>query len=276
MEKLSIVIITFNEERNIRRCLESVMPIADEVIVVDSFSTDSTEIICSEFDVHFIKQEFLGYIEQKNFALKFANNKYVLSLDADESLSETLKSSILEKKNNFSASGYSMNRLTNYCGKWVNHCGWYPDKKLRLFNKNLGFWGGVNPHDEFLFDSNETVIHLVGDLLHYSYHTLDDHFKQVEKFTNISSQAYHEKGKKAPLWKLWLSPVIKFIRDYFILLGVLDGKTGFRICYISAGATYLKYKKLRLLNKNAMVKINEAGIEMEESRCKTRDIGSNN
>ena len=247
MKKISVVIITFNEERNIRRCLESVILVADEIVVVDSLSTDRTEQICAEFNVRFIKQTFLGYIEQKNFALQFAKNDYVLSLDADEVLSENLKSSILEAKNNFSAQGYTMNRLTNYCGKWVRHCGWYPDRKLRLFNKNLGSWGGINPHDEFMFNKNEHVIHLNGDLLHYSYHTHADHYKQVERFTDIAAQSYLEKGKKAPLWKLWFSPIIKFIRDYIFLLGFLDGRTGFRICYVSAGATYKKYYKLRKL-----------------------------
>jgi len=245
MKKISVVIITFNEERNIHRCLESVLPVADEIVVVDSLSTDRTEQICSEFDVCFVKQEFLGYIEQKNFALQFAKNDYVLSLDADEALSENLKSSILEAKNNFSAQGYTMNRLTNYCGKWVRHCGWYPDRKLRLFNKNLGRWGGINPHDKFLFDKNEQIQHLQGELLHYSYYTLNDHYEQVEKFTDIAAKAYFEKGKKVTLLKLWFSPIVKFIRDYIFLLGFLDGLTGLRICYISAGATHKKYWKLK-------------------------------
>ncbi len=253
MEKLSVVIITFNEELNIKRCLDSVIEVADEIIVVDSFSTDNTEDICSNYNLKFIKQEFLGYIEQKNFALSFASNDYVLSLDADEALSNELQKSILSEKNNFFAAGYSMNRLTNYCGSWIKHCGWYPDTKLRLFNHKLGKWGGINPHDEFKFDSTNKIKHLSGDILHFSYYTIDDHYKQVERFTDIAAVAYHKEGRKASVIKLWASPVIKFIRDYFFKLGILDGKMGFRISYISAGATYKKYKKLRGTIKSVII-----------------------
>lgn len=245
MEKLSVVIITLNEEKNIKRCLDSVITVADEIVVVDSFSTDKTGQICSSFGVRFVKHEFEGYIEQKKFALTLAKNKLVLSLDADEALSDELKNSILEVKNELSASGYTMNRLTNYCGKWVWHCGWYPDRKLRLFISNRGSWGGINPHDKFIFHNKESIKHLKGDLLHYSYYTIDEHYKQSEKFSNIAAQSYFEKNKKATLIKLWINPAAKFFRDYFFKLGFLDGSTGFRICYISAGATHSKYRKLK-------------------------------
>lgn len=250
MEKLSVVIITYNEERNIRRCLESVIDIADEIVVVDSLSTDATKEICSEFNVVFIEQKFLGYIEQKNHALKFAKYDYVLSLDADEALSPELKNSILSAKSNFNSAGYSMNRLTNYCGKWVHHCGWYPDRKLRLFNHKLGSWGGVNPHDEFFLDGKESTEHLAGNLLHYSYYTVEGHYKQAERFSDIAAKAYFEKGKRGSVLKLWISPIIRFLRDYFILLGFMDGATGLRICYISALTTHKKYHKLLKLNKS--------------------------
>lgn len=253
MEKLSVVIITYNEERNIKRCLDSFLTVADEIIVVDSYSTDNTEVICSNYNLNFHKQEFLGYIEQKNYALTLAKHDFVLSLDADEALSYDLRNSISEAKKGFKATGFSMNRLTNYCGKWVRHCGWYPDRKLRLFNHKLGSWGGINPHDEFMFKKAETIVHLQGDLLHYSYYTLDDHHKQIERFTDIAADAYYDIGKKVSLIKLWGSPVVKFIKDYFFLAGILDGSTGFRICYLSAGATYKKYKKLRGTAKNIII-----------------------
>lgn len=249
MEKISVVIITYNEERNIRRCLESVITVADEIIVVDSISADNTKEICAEFDVVFKEQKFLGYIEQKNHALKFAKYNFVLSLDADEALSDELKNSILKAKENLMASGYTMNRLTNYCGKWIHHCGWYPDKKLRLFNHKLGSWGGINPHDEFFFNTNENIIHLHGDILHYSYYTVEGHYQQADRFSDIAAEAYFEKGKRSSFINLWFSPIIRFIRDYFFLLGFLDGTAGFRICYISAFTTYRKYKKLINLQK---------------------------
>lgn len=249
MHKLSVAIITLNEERDIGRCLESVKDIADEIVVVDSFSTDNTESICLQYGVRFIEHHFEGYIEQKNFALAQTSYKHVLSLDADEALSDELKASIQEVKTNFVADGYSMNRLTNYIGTWIHHCGWYPDTKLRLFNISKGKWGGTNPHDEFLFEGKVNVIQLKGDLLHYSYHSLEDHHKQIEHFTNIAAKAYYEKGKKAPLFKLMFSPVFRFIRDYVFLLGFLDGKAGLQICYLSASATFQKYVKLRNIYK---------------------------
>jgi len=251
MQKLSVAIITLNEERDIARCLESVRDIADEIVVVDSFSTDKTESICSQYGARFIRHKFEGYIEQKNYALSQTTFQYVLSLDADEALSEELKTSVLQAKSGFRADGYTMNRLTNYIGTWIHHCGWYPDTKLRLFNRDKGKWDGINPHDEFRFFEKASILKLKGDLLHYSYHSLRDHHKQIEHFTSIAAKAYFEKGKKAPLIKLIFSPPVRFVRDYFFLLGVLDGKAGLRICYLSAGATFKKYKKLRKIYQKA-------------------------
>jgi len=245
MQKLSAVIITFNEEKNIRRCLESLQGVADEIIVSDSFSTDNTEKICSEFNVKFYQSKWMGYSEQKNSANHLASNDLVFSIDADEALSDQLKESIIQiKKNTKKSVAYSVNRLTNYCGTWIHHCGWYPDTKLRIWFRDEGIWKG-ELHEKIVFDIEPKVIKLNGDLLHYSYYTLQDHYKQVEKFTDIAAKDYFARNRKVTLVKLWMSPVVKFVRDYLFLLGFLDGKSGFRICYISAGATYLKYKKLR-------------------------------
>jgi len=247
MQKLSAVIITFNEEKNIRRCLESLQGVADEIIVSDSFSTDNTEKICNEFNVKFYQSKWMGYSEQKNIANQLASNDLVFSIDADEALSDQLKESIIQiKKNTKKSVAYSVNRLTNYCGTWIHHCGWYPDTKLRIWFRDEGIWKG-ELHEKIVFDTEQEVIKLNGDLLHYSYYTLQDHYKQVEKFTDIAAADYFARNRKVTLVKLWMSPVVKFVRDYLFLLGFLDGKSGFRICYISAGATYLKYKKLRNL-----------------------------
>jgi glycosyltransferase involved in cell wall biosynthesis len=246
--KLSVVIITFNEEKNIERCLLSVKDIADEIIVLDSFSKDNTQAICEQYGVKFFQHAFDGHIQQKNRAITYANNNHVLSLDADEALDPVLIQSIKTIKSNFSKQGYYMNRLTNYCGHWVKHCGWYPDTKLRLWDRTKGQWTGINPHDKFeLHAGDKQTDHLKGDILHYSYYTLNDHYKQVDYFTNIASKAYFEKGKKAPYYKLILNPIAKFIDHYVLHLGFLDGKAGYLISKISAYATYLKYKKLRNL-----------------------------
>ena len=141
-----------------------------------------------------------------------------------------------------------MNRLTNYCGHWVRHCNWYPDAKLRLWDSTKGEWTGINPHDKYeLKTGDKNTGHLKGDILHYSYYSVDDHYKQVEYFTNIASKAFFEAGKKAPFYKLLVNPIAKFIDHYILHLGFLDGKAGYSISKISAYATYLKYKKLRNL-----------------------------
>lgn len=246
--QLSVAIITFNEEKNIRRCIESVLPIADDIVVVDSFSTDDTEKICLELGVRFITHQFDGHIEQKNWALTQVKFPHVLSLDADEALDNSLIENIKSIKQNWEFDGYYMNRLTNYCGKWIHHCGWYPDKKLRLWDSRKGKWGGENPHDKFeMFEGDKTTSHIKGDILHYSYYSRDQHYKQVYYFTDILAKSQYKAGKKSTIVNLVLSPAVKFIRDYIIKLGFLDGYAGFTIARISAYATFLKYKKLRNL-----------------------------
>ncbi|MFT5818931.1 MAG: glycosyltransferase involved in cell wall biosynthesis [Crocinitomix sp.] len=248
--KISAVIITFNEEKNIERCLKSLLDVADEIVVVDSFSTDRTEEICKAHKVRFIPHKFDGHIEQKNWAREQASHTVVLSLDADEALDDTLKQSILALKVNWQHNAYKMNRLTNYCGKWIKHTGWYPDTKVRLWQNDKGHWTGENPHDEFkLFDDKTTVGFLKGDLLHYSYHHPSDHDKQIEYFTNIAAKAYVEKGKKPFFMQPYLSAFLKFIKCYFIKLGFLDGKEGWIISKKSSYAAYLKYKKINTLLK---------------------------
>jgi glycosyltransferase involved in cell wall biosynthesis len=250
--QISVVIIAFNEEKNIGRCLDSVKDVADEIVVLDSGSTDRTKEICLSKGAQFYNHAFDGHIQQKNRAITYAKFPHVLSLDADEALDETLKKSILEVKKKWTKDGYYMNRLTNYCGHWVKHCNWYPDRKLRLWDSRKGQWTGINPHDKYeLFEGDGNTGFLKGDILHYSYYTVEDHYKQVEYFTNIASKAYVEKGKKAPLYKLLLNPVAKFIDHYLLHLGFLDGKAGFLISKISAYATYLKYKKIRDIYRHA-------------------------
>ena len=245
--ELSVVIITRNEERNIGRCLASVKAVADDIVVLDSFSTDRTEALVREHGARFLQHAFDGHIEQKNRAITHARHPWVLSLDADEALDERLVRSILEVKRAPAADGYTMNRLTNYCGTWVRHGGWYPDVKLRLWDSRKGRWTGTNPHDRYALEPGARILHLAGDILHYSYTSVDDHYRQVEYFTTIAAKAYKERGRKAPVWKRMLSPAVKFIGDYIVRLGFLDGAHGFTIARISAYATWLKYDKLRRL-----------------------------
>jgi glycosyltransferase involved in cell wall biosynthesis len=248
--KISAVIIAYNEEDNIGRCLESLKQTADEVVVVDSFSSDRTAEICKSRGVEFIQHHFAGHIEQKNFALTCAANDVVLSLDADEALSDELIESIQSARRNWCADGYSMNRLTRYCGRWIRHCGWYPDKKIRLWNRRKGHWGGVNPHDHVVMDQGSRIGHLNGDLLHYSYPTIRDHVSQINRFSDIAAAAAFADGRRSNLiLDVCLNPTLTFFKKYVLKLGILDGYEGFVISTSTAYGKFLKYIKLRELEK---------------------------
>ncbi len=250
MPKLSAIIITKNEERNIGRCVDSLLDVADDIVVVDSGSDDSTEAICKEKGVRFFYNQWTGYIEQKNFANGLAAHDYILSIDADEALSDQLRASILKIKGSFKADAYEMNRLTNYCGRWIRYGGWYPDTKLRLFHRKKFEWGGEPIHENIVQKQPDVrVDKLDGDLLHYSYYDIAQHIAQANHFTNMTAALAVEKGKSAGMLKIIFSPMVKFIRDYFIRLGFLDGYYGYVVCRISAQATFMKYAKIRQMKK---------------------------
>lgn len=247
---LSVVIITFNEETNIARCLESVKNVADEIIVVDSFSTDRTKEICLAYGVKFQENAFPGMIEQKQFALSMISFGHVLSLDADEALSAELERAVLQAKNNWTADAYSMNRLTNYCGKWIHHSGWYPDRKIRLFDRTKAVWGGENPHDKIFLNKGANLMHLRGDMLHYSYYSVAQHLEQLNKFTDASAKAMYQKNKRSIWPGLLFKAPFRFFKSYVLKRGFLDGKEGFYIAVSSAFVVYTKYIKLYMLQQN--------------------------
>lgn len=253
MPKISVVIITLNEEGNIGRCIDSVKGVADEVVVVDSYSTDATEEICKQKGARFIQNRFADYVDQHRFADQQARHDIILTLDADEALSEELAASILEVKNDWQYDGYRMNRLTNYCGKWIRHSGWYPDTKLRLYDRKKGSWHGMRIHERYVLEKGNEAGFLKGDILHFSYVSVSDHVLQANKFTDITALAAYEQGKRSGICRILLSPVVKFLRDYFLNLGFMDGYYGFLVCQISANATFLKYVKLRELHKRKLL-----------------------
>ena len=251
MIKLSGVIITYNEERNIKNCLQSLINVVDEIIVVDSYSTDRTKAICESFNVTFIEQEFLGYVEQKNFALNKASNDYIVSLDGDESLSKELQSSIKALKANWVCDGYYCNRFNNFCGQWIKHSDWYPNRKLRVFDRRKATWKGINPHDNVILnDNSSSKTQLKGDILHITYQSYSEFNKKTEYFSTIASKAYFEEGKTSTIWKIFFNPAWAFFKAYFLRLGFLDGLNGFVICYQTANITFLKYLKLLELQKS--------------------------
>lgn len=253
MYALTVVIITFNEERNIARCIGSVQGLGDEIVVVDSGSSDETVNISLSMGARVIHHDFAGYIEQKNFATEAAENDWILCLDADEELSEELKAAVMKVLVAPQSMGFSMNRLTNYCGDWVRHGGWYPDVKLRLYNRKYGSWQGVNPHDRFILKENKVPLHLQGDLLHYSYISLSDHLKQIDRFSSIGAKSLFDKGVKGGILKIIYKPIARFIRNYILRRGFLDGITGFIIAVNSAHAVFLKYLRLYYLHKGKSI-----------------------
>ena len=250
MERLSAVIITRNEEKNIARCIDSLARVSDEIIVLDSYSTDNTIAIAKNKGAIIKQNVFCGYIEQKNKALQFATNNFVLSLDADEVLSEKLVATILsEKMNNFKHRAYYMNRYNRYCGKFIDHGLWYPNRKLRLFDKRIARWGGMNPHDKIQLDEGIQRHFLQGDIIHYAYNSIEEHLQRNEEISSIAACSLFEAGIKKHWSKIVLSPAWSFIHGYFIRLGFLDGYYGFVIAKQTARQSFLKYKKLRQLVK---------------------------
>jgi len=248
--KLSAAIITFNEERNLARCLQSLMGVVDEIVVVDSFSKDGTQAIATQYGATFIEHPFEGHIQQKNYALDQTTGDWILSLDADEALDDKLRASIMAFKSQPIGGGCSMNRLTNYCGHWVHHCGWYPDTKTRLVARDKARWGGVNPHDRLDLADGSPSLHLQGDILHYSYYTREDHLRQIEYFGKIAARELFERGTSISFGMILLKVIAQFFKSFFLKTGFLDGKTGFTISRLSAYATWRKYTMLRQLHHN--------------------------
>lgn len=243
MTRISACIISFNEEKKIEECLKSLQSVADEIIVVDSLSIDKTVEIASLYTDKIYNQEFLGHVEQKNLAVCKTNFDWVLSLDCDERLSLQLQESINNIKGTLDAhDAYKMARKTFYVYRWLNHC-WYPDKKVRLFNKHKAKWGGINPHDKIIVEGSD-IVELEGDILHYSFDSISDHIQTLDKFTEISAQELRKRGKKVNLFTPFLHAKWTFIRMYILRMGFLDGFAGFVVSMLSFMYVFVKYSKI--------------------------------
>lgn len=247
--RISATIITLNEERNIRRCIESLLPVADEIIVLDSLSTDSTAEICKELKVRFEERKWEGYSASKNYLNNLATCDYILSIDADEALDEELQQEVRRVKQLENPQVYSVNRLTNYCGKWIRHSGWYPDVKVRLFPKEGSTWEGAFVHEELSFPESLKIEPLKGHLEHYSYYSFKGHRERADKYSALTAQKMFHKGKRASLLKPYLSAIGRFVSMYIIKQGFLDGRMGWKIAVISAQSNIFKYKELRRLQR---------------------------
>ncbi|NNJ98174.1 MAG: glycosyltransferase family 2 protein [Gammaproteobacteria bacterium] len=249
MPKLSACIISFNEENKIEDCLQSLLPVADEIVVVDSLSTDRTVKIAQKYTDKIIPQKFLGHIEQKNLALDHAAHDWIISLDCDERLSDKLQQSILAIKDGLDkADAYCMSRKTFYVYRWLNHC-WYPDIKTRLFNRKSSRWGGTNPHDHIITEG-KTIVRLEGDIHHYSFDTISDHLQTIDKFTEIGADELIRKNKSFNIFSPLTHASWIFIKLYLLKRGFMDGFAGLTVSVLSSMHVFIKYSKAWIKRNN--------------------------
>ena len=252
MFKISAVIITYNEEKNIERCIDSLQSVADEIVVIDSCSTDKTKEICELKGARFIENVFKGYIQQKNIAIDYVSYDFILSIDADEYLSKELKDSILAEKKNGRYSAYSMNRLSSYKGKWIWHTDWYPDQKLRLWNKQFGKWGGSNPHEIVILNTDLEIKHLQGDLLHVAYKNAEELLSKANLYSTLYANSNKIKVASS-FFKIIYKSIFTFFRNYILRKGFLSGLAGLQISFSNSVYTFFKYSKLLELNRSLPV-----------------------
>ncbi len=236
---LSVSIISFNEEKNIARTLDSIADLASEIIIVDSHSKDKTKEIAESYGAKVFTEDWKGHVAQKNSALKKCTQEWILSLDCDELVSSKLKQSIIEAITQNKESAFSVNRKTHYLGKLL-HYAWQPDWNLRLVKKNTNpYWQGLDPHDELKCEGNSNK--LEGELVHYSYKDVRNHFDKTLDYAQISAKSYKERGRKFSIWNLLLNPIVAFVRLYILRKGFLDGKHGLVAGFSTFVYTFLKY-----------------------------------
>lgn len=242
----SVVIVTFNVADTIAACLRPLLEVADEVLVLDSFSTDGTVEICQKAGAKLIPQDWLGFSQTKNLGNSLAKNDWILSIDADEVLSDEL---VFSLKNLTPQPGtvYALDRLTNFCGKWIRHSGWYPDWKVRLFDRRQVRWQGDFVHETLSVPPDFQEVKLIGKLLHYSYKDSDDHLRRIEKYARLAAEEMHRQGKRVSFVRRLLSPLSRFIRTYFLKLGFLDGTAGWTIAVRNARLVRRRFEILREL-----------------------------
>jgi len=241
--KISATIITCDEERNIARAIES-LRCCDEIVVLDSGSTDRTVEIATKLGARVIESPWLGYAKQKNLAADKAAHDWVLSLDADEALSEALEAEIWRlKKNGPQFDAYTMPRMAQYLGRWILHSGWYPDRKVRLYDRRKAGWVG-----EFVHESVEVhgpLGHLESNLLHHTCESISEHLRTLDRYTTLAAQEVVARRRRVGWSNLLLEPIWMFWRTYVWQLGFLDGLEGLTIAYMAATYTFLKYAKAR-------------------------------
>ena len=250
--RLSVTIISRDEEDRIGDAIRSVA-FADEVVVLDSGSRDGTVALCRSLGARVVETDWPGHVAQKNRALEYATHDWVLSIDADERVTPELKDAIQKALSiNPTVDGYSVSRRQRYLGRWIRFCGWYPDRRIRVFRRSRCRWGGVDPHDRIEMDG--PVRSLSGDLLHLPYRNLSDHIMTINRYSSIFAREAHAQGRRARWWDLVFRPPLFFLRRYLLSFGFLDGIHGVLVCGMGAFYVLCRWMKLyelqRGLNRN--------------------------
>ncbi|MCC6363245.1 MAG: glycosyltransferase family 2 protein [Bryobacterales bacterium] len=249
--KISATIIARDEERNIARAIES-LRCCDEIVVVDSGSIDRTMEIARELGARVIESPWRGYAGQKNYATEQARYDWILSIDADEALSESLEADIwLLKKNGPEYDAYTMPRLAQYLGKWILHSGWYPDRKIRLYRRDKACWTGEYVHESVTVTG--TLGHLDSNLLHYTCQSFTEHLRTMDRYTTLAAEEVVARGRNITWRHLLLDPMWTFFRTYFVRRGYLDGMEGMAIAYMAMLYSFLKYAKARNMSPGRQV-----------------------
>lgn len=249
-KKISAVLISWNEEEKVARALSSLEGVADEIIVVDSFSTDKTCEICQRFTDRVIQRPWPGYRRQKQFATDQATHEWALSLDCDEELSPELRQELSAWKTNSGThpDGYFIPRLTWFMGRWIRHTSWHPDWQLRLFRPGKGRWKGGRVHESFQVDGFAT--RLKNPILHYTYSDFSEYLQQLDRFSSLAAADAHESGRRAGWGQIVFSPQLAFFKNYFLKRGFLDGTPGLTVSALAAVSTLFKLLKLWELDRN--------------------------
>lgn len=244
--KISAVIITKNEESNIERCLKSLHWV-DEIVVVDSGSTDITLEICKRYNCTIVETEWLGYGKTKQLAVNSAANSWVLSIDADEEVSINSIQAIKDSIEDHEYTGYKVQIKSFYLGRMINHSGWGNEFKLRIFNKKAGNYNDSEIHETVILKGEKAKLDVV--FFHHTYPTLEKHLEKVNRYSSLQAKELFEMGKSYSILLIPIFVLNKFLSMYILKLGFWDGKEGFVLAYISAFGVFLKYTKLWKLNK---------------------------
>jgi (heptosyl)LPS beta-1,4-glucosyltransferase len=239
MTKITALIITLNEEKHIAACIDALLPVVDEIVIVDSLSTDRTREIATAKGARVVEEKFEGFGRQKNIGTALASNDLILSVDADEYLSKELQESILSVKKNHTAAAYSFNILTHIGGVAVRSCGWYPDTHTRLYDRRKVKWNERKVHEGLIIDGD--VKYLTGDLLHYSYDNFDQMKAKTDHYARLGAEVHKGKNKLALVFKMLVNPIAKFLKTYILQKGITDGYTGWMISWYKARETFYKY-----------------------------------